>query len=217
MSPAQRERFGQRCDSLVHGGVIALLAFSPLAFGAVHAWSQAVVEWLAALLAVVWASKALGCGSTTAANERLRRWGLPLLGFGLVALVQLLPLPPPALRVLSPNTYELYRETLPGWPRQAPFGELRDLVARLTTEASLPPQAGALRSVEQPADAAAAAPAPVIEQVEALAAALPAAGTWRPLSLYTYRSGEEFLRMLTYGTVFFCSLATRGRRRAGAP
>lgn len=209
-SPIQRERFGRRCDALVHGGVIALLVFTPLAFGSVHAWAQAIMELLTAALVIVWGSKALVCGSTTAANDRLRGWSLPMLCFGALAVVQLLPLPPAVLRVLSPNTYALYRDHLLGWPDDKPFSQLDSIVAALRDNAGRPPQVGPLASVSDQPDAAVASAAPVVAELTALVQRMPAMSRWRPLSIYRYRDVEELLRMLTYSAVFFCSSHIRG-------
>lgn len=205
-----RERFGRQCDLLVHGGIVLLLIFSPLAFGAVHAWPLAIVEILSAALVVVWAAKLLACGTTDEASRRVRRWGMPLLCFGAVVLLELLPLPPPVLHLLSPHTCALYRDNLPGWPEQAAFGELSRTVSALRASRARPPQLGPLPSVNATDAAAAAALAPEVARVEGLAERLSAPGTWRSLSIYRYRTGEELLRMLALGAVFFCSSATPG-------
>jgi hypothetical protein len=190
MSPVQRERFGRGCDALVHGGVITLLVFSPLAFGTVHAWSQAIVELVVAALLVAWALKLLVRGNTTEAGQRLRRWCAPLVGFGAVAVIQLMPLPPPLLRVLSPTTYALYRDTLPGWPAGSTFEDVRGAIAALAESA--------------PGEA------PSVAQLAELAQHFATPASWRPLSIYGYRDGEQLLRMLTYSAVFFCSSDTLG-------
>jgi hypothetical protein len=194
MQRAGRERFGRRCDAVVHGGVVTLLGFSPLAFGAVHPWSQGTVQLLVVGLVAVWASKVRVCGGTSAANERLRRWRWPLVCFGAVAVIQLIPLPPGALRVLSPNTEAIYRGNLPGWPAREPFSDVMQTVAALSEPAQS----------NTPGDS-------FTRQLGALAERLPSMATWRPLSLYSYRGGEELLLMLTWAAVFFCSSGIRGR------
>jgi hypothetical protein len=210
MSPVQRERFGRRCDALVHGGVIALLVFTPLAFGSVHAWAQAIMELLTAALVIVWGSKALVCGSTTAANDRLRSWSFPMLCFGAIAVAQLLPLPPAVLRVLSPSTYALYRDHLPGWPDGEPFSHLDPIVAALRDNAGRTPQVGPLASVSDQPDAAVASAAPMVDELTAVVQRMPSMSRWRPLSIYRYRDVEELLRMLTYSAVFFFSSLIHG-------
>jgi O-antigen ligase/tetratricopeptide (TPR) repeat protein len=47
--------------------------------------------------------------------------------FTLLVAAQLLPLPPSILRAISPQTFETYRQILPGWPERAPYGELASM------------------------------------------------------------------------------------------
>jgi len=208
-----RERFGRYCDTVVNGGVVLLLLFSPLAFGSVHAWSLALVELLSAALIVVWAVKLLACGNTAEARGRLRRWGAPLAGFGVVAALQLVPLPPPLLRVISPSTYAVYQDNLPGWPRQEAFADLARAVDSLRRSPARPPQLGPLPSVSASDAVALPALAPQVGRAEALARQIPAPGRWRSFSVYRYRSGQELVRMLALSAVFFCSSAIRGSPR----
>ena len=49
---------------------------------------------------------------------------LPLALFLIFILFQLLPLPPFLLKVLSPQTFEYYSHTLPGWPERALYKEI---------------------------------------------------------------------------------------------
>ena len=196
MLPA-REQFGRRCDAVVHAGVLVLLTFAPLAFGAVHPWSLATVQLLVAALTVVWACKLLVCGSTSEANERLRRWRWPLVAFAALAVLQLIPLPPSALKVLSRNTEAIYAGNLWGWPNREPFGEITQTAAGLGE----PVTPNAIDN-------------PLTRRLWQVTAQLPQTSTWRPLSVYTYRSIEELLLMLTWAAVFFCSSATRGTARS---
>ena len=50
-----------------------------------------------------------------------RRLALPIVAFTAFALLQLVPLPPPVIRALSPHTYELYAKSLEDWPYAAPY------------------------------------------------------------------------------------------------
>ncbi|HVN87116.1 MAG TPA: hypothetical protein VMW17_19975 [Candidatus Binatia bacterium] len=190
-----RERFGRRCDAVVHAGMVALLIFTPLAFGAVHPGPLVILQLAVAGLVVVWALKVVRCGSTSEANERLRGWRWPLIAFGAVAVGQLFPLPPFLLRLLSPHTEAIYRTNLDGWPAHAPF-------------AAVVETAGALAHGVDPAAAA----DPLIVQAWTLARRPSQSAAWRPLSVYTYRTVEELLLMLTWAAVFFCSSDTHGNR-----
>lgn len=197
-----RERFGRRCDAVVSGVVAALLAFAPLAFGAVHPWSLAIVQILVAGLVFAWAAKLLVCGQTTEGTERLRGWCAPLLVFGGLVVLQLIPLPSPALRVLSPSTAAIYRGNLPGWPESEPYEGVVATARTLELDPATDHD-------------------PLVKQIQALATQLPRFTNWRSLSVYRYGTGEELLVMLTWSTVFFCSLATlgigRSTHRAGHP
>src|ERR1043166_260147 len=53
-------------------------------------------------------------------SERFAVYALPLALFLSFVLFQLLPLPPRALRVLSPQTFHYYTQALPGWPGGSP-------------------------------------------------------------------------------------------------
>ncbi len=46
---------------------------------------------------------------------------IPIIFFIVFVFFQLIPLPPVAIKLLSPETYHLYRESLPGWPAEEPF------------------------------------------------------------------------------------------------
>jgi len=112
--------FLSACDRLVTGGVLFLILFTPLAFGAVHPWAFALMEAVLFFLVMVWAGKLLAAPAPIVAVVRGGRFlATPLallIGF---VLVQLTPLPPTLLAVLSPATYEVYSRALPGWPEQA--------------------------------------------------------------------------------------------------
>ncbi len=87
----------------------ALLAFLPLSFGAVEAWSELVVVGAAVLLAVglllrVWLDTTF---------QLARSWTyLPLIGLLALIVVQLLPLPAHWVGSLSPRSQELRNELL---------------------------------------------------------------------------------------------------------
>ncbi len=88
---------------------VFLLIFSPLAFGTVEPWSWAVVKSLALLAFVL-----LLIGKRKDEEPFLHEVpGLvPLSLFLGYILLQLVPLPPFLLKVVSPGAYDLYRETL---------------------------------------------------------------------------------------------------------
>jgi tetratricopeptide (TPR) repeat protein len=107
------DRATSRLDEFIRRTVLALLAFAPFAFGAVEAWSQAVVAGLAGL--------ALVSLLIRAALSRQRRFvvswlHLPVILFVLLVAAQLLPLPARVAALLSPETVAMRRQLLADLP-----------------------------------------------------------------------------------------------------
>lgn len=97
--------------------LVGLLAFMPLAFGVVHAWSEEVVVALSSATVILLLLRCL-----------FRRGGLrwtwayiPIVLLLLIAVLQLVPLPVRWVSALSPNTVSLKTELL---------GDLSDAGAR---------------------------------------------------------------------------------------
>ena len=96
------------CDRTVRWGLVVLIAFTPLAFGTVETWSQAIMEWgiwtlaLAALLARPW--------SAEKGRPRWRPTGLeiPLALLILYGVLQIVPLPHAWVSRLSPASGRMY-------------------------------------------------------------------------------------------------------------
>lgn len=88
---------------------ISLLIFSPLAFGTVERWSYTLMETLSFLALFLFLYD-----NRRAKGPSLREVpGLvPLLVFLCYFLLQLVPLPPGLLKVISPGAYGLYSDTL---------------------------------------------------------------------------------------------------------
>jgi len=132
-----REKATLLCDKAIEGGLLFLIIFTPLAFGTVHIWSITVMELLVAFLVILWMIKSLniqrlkddylinynrdGGGQVLLSSSRLglvkTPLNIPILLFIALVVFQLTPLPPSALKLISPGTYQLYSETLPhAWP-----------------------------------------------------------------------------------------------------
>jgi len=94
---------GDRFDRVIEGLLIAALAFMPFLFGVVEAWSEEVVVALAAAMCICFLLKMIlveGCVVTWT-------WAyVPVAVFVLVAVVQLIPMPPGWVSRVSPNTVE---------------------------------------------------------------------------------------------------------------
>ena len=116
----------QKLDRLAAGAIVVLLIASPLAFGSVHPLAYGPMEAVLFGLVIVWMVKrasllrspdaSAGAGAFAGA-----RFALAIALFTGFALVQLAPLPPAVVRALSPAAYNLYVETLEGWPGVAPY------------------------------------------------------------------------------------------------
>ena len=105
-------------DLTIQGGLLFLIIFTPLALGCFYPWGIALMECVVLCMALAWVFKLLHTGRVQVVRTPLN---LPiLLFFGLVGL-QLLPLPPTVLYLLSPHTYSLYQQTLAGWPDHDPL------------------------------------------------------------------------------------------------
>lgn len=99
----------ERFDRVIESLVIGLLAFMPLAFGAVEAWSEEVVVAIAAAVSICFVVKKLTMQTTPVVWS----WTyVPVVAFILVVIVQLIPLPAGFVRVVSPNTVSLKTELL---------------------------------------------------------------------------------------------------------
>lgn len=113
----------RRIDHIVLLGIGLLVVFTPVCFGSVHPWAYSFMEQVSFALIVAWTAKAWLDG-----GRWLRSGGraaaavvLPItLLLGLLAL-ETVPLPPALLARLSPATYNLYAQVLPGWPSRQPY------------------------------------------------------------------------------------------------
>jgi tetratricopeptide (TPR) repeat protein len=91
-------------DRAIEIMLVALLAFAPLALGAVQAWSELIVIGIAAAMALCLAIKLLRRPDV----RFVWSWTyVPIVVFLAVTAFQLLPLPLSVLKILSPHTAEL--------------------------------------------------------------------------------------------------------------
>ena len=109
--------------SVVTVAVCLLVVLPPLAIGSVYPWAYRTIEAFIFILFALWLS--LVCAGKFPApaflSSRLRGLTLPAVLITAVAALQLLPLPPSVIARLSPSTYELYVQSLPGWPHVQPY------------------------------------------------------------------------------------------------
>ncbi len=100
-------------DTAIEWLLVALLAFMPLAFGVVHAWSEEVVIALSGAIVVCFLLKFL------VHRGQMLIWSWAYVPIGLflfVAVLQLVPLPAQLVSIISPNTVALKTELLGDLP-----------------------------------------------------------------------------------------------------
>src|SRR5271167_4331579 len=90
-------------DDTVIVGLILILAFAPLAIGAVHQWAYTLMESAQFALLIVWMTRVRVEGAKPAriaiAKADLNGLALPAVLFALLLAFQLMPLPPSLIRV----------------------------------------------------------------------------------------------------------------------
>lgn len=184
------------CNLAIEGCLLVLIIFTPLAFGAVYPWGMALMEWMVLLMVLVWAFKLLHAGGLRVVRTPLN---LPIFLFiGLMGL-QLVPLPPAALEIVSPTTYALYQRTLGRWQGQ-------EALPLIPWEAASP-QPGSEHSGDD------AFPGEGRGQDEGSSARWHEfspiqMSVWRPLSLYPHPTWATLFLVLTYAAVFLVIVNT---------
>ena len=103
-------------DRVIELLLIVLLTFAPLAFGAVHAWSEEVVIALAAAISICFLLKLV------ADRDARFVWSwvyAPLALFVLLIAVQLIPLPTSIVGAISPSTVAVKKDLLGDMPNSS--------------------------------------------------------------------------------------------------
>ena len=103
----------QKIDIAIEVVLYALLAFMPFAFGVVHAWSELIVIFSAAVLMLLTAVKFFFSKAKPVLSCAL----VPLAVFVIVPVFQLVSLPSGVVKTLSPNTYKIKTDLLRKLPK----------------------------------------------------------------------------------------------------
>jgi O-antigen ligase len=104
---------GRTIDRTIDAGLILLVVFTPLAFGSVHVWAYSFMELVVFSLMILWGLKLF---ITSVSIDRvLMPVYISLLVFISMVFLQMIPMPPEAIRLLSPKAYELYGLAIPGY------------------------------------------------------------------------------------------------------
>ncbi len=103
----------------IESGIIFLLVFTPLAFGAVHIWAYSVMEVSVILLLGMWIIKSIAARRLSK-RDKMKHSQMPVVNILTAAFVgllvfQLVPFPAAAMKRLSAHTYDLYQAVLPGY------------------------------------------------------------------------------------------------------
>ena len=102
-----------RLDAAIEWLLISLLAFMPLAFGVVHAWSEEIVIFISGVIVICFLLKSLF-------NKKLNiiwTWAyIPLAAFIVLVVIQLIPLPAWLISIVSDNTAIMKKELLGDLP-----------------------------------------------------------------------------------------------------
>lgn len=206
-------RFLHFLDRVIDSGIVALLIFPPLAFGAVEVWARSTGQILILTIVTAWVVKLIWSPPRVSIQSRpgmilggrVQLSGLewPALVFAAVVFLQIVPLPPSLVKAVSPKTAELFAVSLPGYgdPDDRSFVGLPQW---LQEEAQ--PEAGGVPVFSKDSGAATAAmPADWFDV---------GYSAWRPISLtpaHTRRALGVFLAHLAFFVVVFNQI----ERKAG--
>jgi hypothetical protein len=109
-------------DAAAIVAVGVLLVGAVLAVGSVQSGGRLFIQVGAAVVGIVWSLRVLASPRRQSPRgNRVQVLPAVLAGILVFAIV---PLPPSAVRALSPSAFTVYREALPGWPKRLPFSDL---------------------------------------------------------------------------------------------
>ncbi|MBV8362909.1 MAG: O-antigen ligase family protein [Deltaproteobacteria bacterium] len=202
------ETFLPAIDRLVAYGLAMLIVATPIAIGAVNRGAVAAMELAIFGMAGLWITRSAISGMTAASNPLLiseaRRLAFPLAAMVVLLSVQLTPVPPQILHLLSPAAYRIYQIAFPGWP----YGNRRQIRSRLLSDGThsvfMPGlnSAGSLKTPVQPPSgrraSTSATPASTIYPFKP--------GRWRTLTLSPAVTSASLLEFLALVAVFFLVL-----------
>ncbi|MGH2607914.1 MAG: O-antigen ligase family protein [Tepidiformaceae bacterium] len=108
-NPGATQGFPGACEGAVRWGLVALIAFTPLAFGTVERWSIAVMEWgIITLLLIALMGHCWQPASTRPRFHRATGLELPAVLFMGLCVLQTVPLPLHWLAAVAPGSARLY-------------------------------------------------------------------------------------------------------------
>jgi hypothetical protein len=196
------------CDRIFTGSLLFLILLTPFAFGAVEPWAYTAMEVIIFALVIVWmAKRAILARQANTQNRtpnnrhRLAPFALPLALFALLGLFQLIPLPPEILKIISPQTYEVYKQSLPGWPESVPYAELEQTTGDRGQTTDIGHQSSVSGQRTNGNDATNAINADLNTQNPIPNTLFPA--TWLPLSISAGLTKIDLLKFIAFAALFF--------------
>src|SRR5689334_6103853 len=107
------ERFLLVIDRAMVGGLGALVVFTPLAIGSVNRAAVVAIELTVFALVLNWMIRSIIGRVSIVGNSRCghgaARVALPVAAMTVLVAVQLIPMPPSLLHLLSPAAYRVYQ------------------------------------------------------------------------------------------------------------
>ncbi len=187
--------------------IVLLVVLAPLPEGSAYPWALPLIEVLVfGLVAVGVLAVALG-NERPALLSRGRPLALPVLLFVALVMLQIAPLPPRLLRIVSPATHRLYELSLPGWPREH-SGQVLTVHAaqRELPQWRVLPTADEIAGGAQMPFAPSSGRTTAGGSVRRVANGAPASMRWRQLSIAPSMSKRVLLELVAYAGLFFLIL-----------
>jgi O-antigen ligase len=207
---SKRLTLARACEKSIKGLLIFLIFFTPLAFGAVETWSWSIMEFVALLILILWLAGIALRGKIPSLKTPLHIAIILFLSF---ALFQLVPLPAKALKIISPNTYNLYQKIVPGYAETPQSSSIATPI-ETNTNRPQPPKAAEAELVRTDSEDATSEVATTEGILEVSSEAGGGHTSFkRALSIYRPATRQEFLKLLAYAAVFLATASTFRKRK----
>ncbi len=96
-------------NKIIETGLLVIIVFTPLAFGTVHVWAYTLFELAVLILMSIWIVKMIYNGEIKILKNPLN---YSILAFLCLIIFQLIPMPEGIIKLISPNTHQIYFDTI---------------------------------------------------------------------------------------------------------